>query len=211
MDFVSPAYTLNVPDSLGNPVASPNYRPLALAPLRLLEATGLAFDAPVLHVGADDTCFVPALLDRGYANILVVDKDPAALDGFRRQLPPEQADRVLWVVDEVSNPQHVVALEPVLLWHDRTCVQQLASADQRAGYRRLLNHMVGAHGWVLLGIQRPKGPTDADQLATFLGPDYSLRHILEEIHLTPPGEPSPVRYALFKRNETRRQGPWVNL
>jgi hypothetical protein len=200
------------------------YQPLAMEQLRLLECTGLAFDAPILHVGADAADLVLPLLKRGYANHVVIAENATDLAQCQQQLPPAQAERVLWVVDDVACSGHVAALDPVLLWHDRTRVHELATVARRAGYRRLLNHMMSAHGWVLLGVE----PTEASQLpvaadalamqtslavtrlADFIGADYTLRHVLEEVHLSASNEAHPRTYALFQRNDTCRQGAWVN-
>ena len=210
--------TLLSPDS----VPSSGYQPLAMVPLRLLEYTGLAFDAPILHVGAEAACLVLPLLERGYANHVVVDENATDLAQCQRQLPPDQAERVLWVVDDVACSGHVAALDPVLLWHDRTRVHALGTAAQCAGYRRLLNHMLSAHGWVLLGVEQaePAGlPADTchsetsgavTHLVDFLGADYALRHVFEEVQLAPSSDSMPCTYALFQRNDTCRQGPWLN-
>lgn len=204
------------------PVLYPGYQPLVTTALRLLEVTGLNYDAPILHLGAGDPLFVPALLARGYANIVAVDHDATALDRFRSSLPLEQTDRVLWVVDDVLNPRDLAELNPVLLWHDRTQVHALATPAQRVTYGRLLNHMISAYGWVLLGLSGPEGngltpearlakaATDADRLVNLLGGDYALRHVFEEPHLPLPAAPDHAAYALFQRNGTCRGGWWAN-
>lgn len=192
----------------------------AAAALDLIARIALPFDAPLIDVGSGHSPLLTALLAQGYANVIAADISATALDQHRRSLPAEQAARVLWVVDDVTAPQHLVVLEPVVLWHDRGLLDGLLSPGQTAAYRRLLDHMVVARGWVVLGVRAPTAgtpptnagllvqPYDAAGLAALLGPDYELQHTINEVHRTPQGQEQPHLYALFQRNETSRSGAW---
>jgi hypothetical protein len=197
------------------------YQPQALASLRLFETTALSYDAPILDVGAGHSPFLTALLERGYANLIAADCSATALHQLRQQLPEQQAGHVLWVVDDVTAPQHLFQLEPVLLWHDRGLLHGVLGAPAQAAYRRLLDYMVLAHGWVLLGVLAPTPhgpladggllvqPYDVAGLAAFLGEGYALRHVFDEVHLPPQGSHQPYTYALFQRHNAPSRGLWV--
>jgi hypothetical protein len=198
------------------------YQPRATAALQLLATTGLSFDAPVLDVGSGHSPFLTELLAQGYTNLIATDCSATALDQHRRQLPAEQAAHVLWVVDDVTAPQYVHVLDPVLLWHDRGTLHGLLSPLQIRAYRRLLDHMLTAQGWALLGVRLPTAdtptdgglllhPYDAASLAELLGENYVLQRTIEEMHFTPQGEMQPYLYALFRRDDTTRTGPWQRL
>ncbi|MBT2559432.1 class I SAM-dependent methyltransferase [Hymenobacter sp. ISL-91] len=196
------------------------FEPQASASLRLFAHTDLPFDAPILDVGSGLSPFLNELLNQGYLNLIATDLSATALDQHRRHLSPEQASRVLWVVDDVTAPQHLPLLNPVLLWHDRALLHGLTSAAHTQTYIRLLNHMVEAHGWVILGVRSPQPApplTDAGLLVqaydvaglvALLGANYQLRHTFDEAHETPQGQQQGYTYALFQRNATSRNGLW---
>ena len=196
------------------------FDPHASAALQLFARAALPFDAPVVDVGAGRSPFLDGLLSQGYTNLIATDVSATALDQYRRQLRPELAERVLSVVDDVTAPQHLPLLDPVLLWHDRGLLHGLLSATQTQAYCRLLNHMVLAHGWVLLGVRAPQPgpplteagllvqPYDVAALGALLGANFALRHTLEEMHETPQGEQQAYTYGLFQRNATARTGAW---
>jgi hypothetical protein len=196
------------------------FQPHATAALHLFARAALPFDAPVIDVGAGRSPFLNALLAQGYTNLIATDLSATALDQHRRQLPPELAERVLSVVDDVTAPQHLPLLDPVLLWHDRGLLHSLLSAAQTQAYCRLLDHMVLAHGWVLLGARAPQPgppsteagllvqPYDVAQLTALLGENYALEHTFEDVHETPQGEKHGYTYGLFQRNATSRTGDW---
>lgn len=192
----------------------------AAASLRLFTHTDLPFDAPVLDVGSGLSPFLNGLLDQGYVNLIATDLSATALDQHRRQLSPEQGSRVLWVVDDVTAPQHLPLLNPVLLWHDRALLHGLTSAAHTQAYCRLVHHMVDAHGWVMLGVRSPQpGPPltdvglliqayDVAGLVDLLGTNYTLRHTFDEVHQTPQGQQQGYTFTLFQRNATCRTGLW---
>lgn len=192
----------------------------AEACLRLFARTNLPFDAPIIDVGSGLSPFFDGLLAQGYVNLIATDLSATALDQHRRRLPPAQADRVLWVVDDVTAPQHLPLLDPVMLWHDRALLHRLTSPTQRATYRRLLDHMVLAYGWVLLAARAPQPgtpltdagllvqPYTVAELTALLGTDYALRGAFDEVHETPQGEKQDYTFALFQRNATSRTGAW---
>lgn len=196
------------------------FQPRASAALHLFAHAALPFDAPIIDVGAGLSPFLNGLLAQGYTNLIATDLSATALDHHRRQLPPELAERVLSVVDDVTTPQHLPLLDPVLLWHDRGLLHSLMSTTQTQAYCRLLHHMVSAHGWVLLGVRAPQPgpplteagllvhPYDVTELTALLGANYALRHTFEEVHETPQGEKQGYTYALFQRNATARTGAW---
>lgn len=196
------------------------YQPHATASLQLFSRAELPFDAPILDVGSGLSPFLNGLLAQGYTNLIATDVSATALDQHRRGLPPEQAERVLWVVDDLTDPQHLPLLDPVLLWHDRATLHGLVNSRQAATYCRLLHHMVAAHGWVLVGVRAPEAdgppsdaglltqPYDVASLQALLGPDFTLHCDLQEPHHTPQGQIQPYTYALFQRNATARAGTW---
>lgn len=187
--------------------------PLALAPapisLALVAETGLAHDAPILDVGCGLSAFLPALLARGYANLLATDISATALEQHRRLLGGEKAAHILWVEDDVTAPQRLPGLDPILLWHDQGLLQEFTQLSQQVAYRQLLNHMVEPGGWVLLAAIAPTAAEratgqplrgyDAPRLAAWLGPEYRLHQHQQHTYARPQELPQPYTYALFQR------------
>ena len=119
---------------------------------------------------------------------------------------------MLWLVDDVTHVRELRALNPILLWHDRSMLPLLRLPAQQAAYHELLGYMVQpGQGWVLLSVPRPGGPTHLgdlplqpytlEALVTFLGPDYALQCHRPYEHRLPDGTRLPSLYALFKRQQ----------
>ncbi|GAA3995470.1 class I SAM-dependent methyltransferase [Hymenobacter fastidiosus] len=203
------------------PEQSSWYQPYPTVSLSLFAETGLPFDAPIVDVGSGLSPFLNELLAQGYFNLIATDCSATALDQHCRALPSAQAERVLWVVDDVTASEHLPLLDPVLLWHDRGLLHTLRSPAQIATYCRLLHHMVDAHGWVLLAVRAPTAapvstpdagllvqPYTTAEIAALLGPSYTLHTAREETHQPPQGALQPYTHVLFRRNDTRREGKW---
>jgi SAM-dependent methyltransferase len=181
----------------------------AEASLYLVTVTGLELDAPILDVGCGTSAFLGGLLALGYANLLAADISPTALAQHRQQLGQEQADHILWLEDDVTNPRHLAALSPVLLWHDQGLLQELTTLPEQAAYRHLLDHMVLPGGWVILGVRAPMVENAsaaggqlayaAEQLAALLGQDYRLHQHFQRPYVRLAEPARPYTYALFQR------------
>jgi hypothetical protein len=179
--------------------------------LRLLEHTHLPLDAPILDLGAGNASLLDALLEQGYTNMIAADVSAAALDAHQQILTTEQVQQVLWLVDDVTHPQELRTLSPILLWHDRAMLPLLRLAQQQAAYREILDYMVlPGEGWVLLSAYEPEAAPTGDmpvqtysltQLVAFLGPDYTLHGHQAYMQLQPDSTSQPCRYVLFKRQE----------
>jgi hypothetical protein len=176
----------------------------------LLDLTHLALDAPILDLGAGASTFLDTLLAKGYTNLIAADLSAAALETHRRQLPPEQIERVVWLVDDVTHPQELRTLNPILLWHDRAMLPLLCLPEQQQTYREMLDHMVlPGQGWVLLSVCLPGGathqgdlplqPYQLADLVSFLGSDYTLHAHRAYEQLLPDGTPAASLYVLFQR------------
>ena len=187
----------------------PPLAPLANADasLRLVAATGLPHDAPILDVGCGTSAFLASLQDQRYRNLLATDISATALQQHQRQLGPAQADRILWLEDDIINPRQVQALEPILLWHDQGLLQEFTKVPQQAAYRHLLDHMLLPGGWLILATRAPdaaapgrKGAYTAFQLAALLGEDYQLHQQLQAPYGRLAEPVQPYTYALFQRD-----------
>lgn len=181
--------------------------------LRLIADTGLAHDAPILDVGCGTSAFLAGLLAQRYGNLLATDISATALQQHQRQLGAEQADRILWLEDDILNPRQLRTLEPILLWHDQGLLQEFTKVPQQAAYRQLLDHMLLPGGWLLAATLAPdaaspggKSAYTADQLAALLGEEYQLRRQLQAPYGRLAEPVQPYTYALFQRSLHPRRG-----
>ncbi|MGI4737300.1 MAG: methyltransferase [Janthinobacterium lividum] len=196
---------------------------LALAPLtsaatslRLVTEIGLALDAPILDVGCGTSAFLSGLLALHYANLLATDISPTALSQHRHQLGVKEADRILWLAEDVTTPHQLAALQPVLLWHDQGLLQELTMPAQQQAYTQLLDHVLAPGGWVLLAAPTPvaDGPApsklpqayDATDLATLLGAEYVLQHHEQQPYARLTEPTRLYTYALFQRTQRPSKG-----
>lgn len=183
------------------------------ASLRLVAETGLAHDAPILDVGCGTSAFLAGLLDQHYRNLLATDISATALEQHRRQLGAERADRILWLEDDVTNPRQLMALKPILLWHDQGLLQELTQVPQQAAYRQLLDHMLMPGGWLILAAIAPDAASPAGkvaytagQLAALLGEEYQVRRHFQAPYGRLAEPTQPYTYALFQRGFHPRRG-----
>jgi hypothetical protein len=178
--------------------------------LEMLHRTYLSFDAPVLDLGAGSSSFLPVLLAEGFNNVLAVEISASALEAQAQQLPPEKRDRVLWVVDDVTHAEHLPALDPVYLWHDRVMLPVLNRPEHLKAYQDLLEKMVKPReGWVLLNVPRPGDQAHygnmlltcygLQDLQAFMGTSFVLRHSYDFEQVEADGTTRPCLYALFQR------------
>jgi hypothetical protein len=145
-----------------------------------------------------------------YANLLATDISPTALAHQRQQLGGEVANRILWLEDDVTNPQQLAALQPILLWHDQGLLHGLTTIAEQTAYRRLLDYMVLPGGWLILAAQAPLASGapalgdcvtyDARQLAVLVGPDYRLQQHFQRPYSQLEEPASTYTYTLFQRH-----------
>jgi hypothetical protein len=150
------------------------------------------------------------LLAEGFNNVLAVEISPGALEAQAQQLSPEQRDRVLWVVDDVTHAVHLPGLDPVFLWHDRVMLPVLSRPEHLKAYRDLMEKMLKpSEGWVLLDVPRPGGKAHRgdlpltcygiQELQAFVGASFVLRHSYDFEQVEADGSVQPSLYALFQR------------
>lgn len=161
--------------------------------LALVEASGIDRMQPVIDVGAGASPLVDRLLDRGYADLTVLDIAAAGLDRTRSRLG-EAAHRVAWIVADVTawKPQRRYAL-----WHDRAVFHFLTDADDRRAYGRTLAAALAPSGQAIIATFALDGPAkcsglpvqrhDAASLAAALGNGLRVLEARTEVHLTPGG------------------------
>ncbi len=179
--------------------------------LEMIDRAAPDAGALILDVGSGASTLVPALLARGYEEVVAVDISEHALRHARSRLPAERERQVTWVVDDVLEPQKLDFLRRrVDVWHDRALFHFLTDAFDRQRYVDTLRDLVVGGGHVIIaafslrGADRCSGlPVQrysADLLSEALGTDFELRHSFECTYVMPGGDERPYVYTLFRRS-----------
>jgi SAM-dependent methyltransferase len=177
--------------------------------LDLIEKCNLNNEEAILDIGSGATTLISKLIEAGYKNITGTDISEVALNKAKLQLKVEEYKLVNWIVDDVTNPQYLLDLGTVKLWHDRTVLHFLVEKNQREGYLSTLKQLVMVGGYVIIAVFSLEGAKkcsgldvvnyDHNMISQFLGNDFDLMEYLPYIYIQPSGGERPYVYTLFRR------------
>jgi len=177
------------------------YRPHLERSLEFIEGADLSREAAIIDVGGGASTLVNDLLERGYADVTVLDISAAAIANAQKRLGSEAA-RVTWIVADITS----VALPPSRydFWHDRAVFHFLVDANARRQYVATVRAAVKPHGHVLVATFGPEGPEQcsgldvvrysADALHAEFGPGFKKIASCREVHTTPWGSEQEFMY-----------------
>jgi len=181
------------------------YQPVPDVPLALIGECGVAPCDPVIDVGGGASTLVDCLLDRGFADISVLDIAPSAIEQSRARLG-ERASLVNWLPDDVTE---FLPERRYRLWHDRAVLHFLIDEADRAQYVAVLKQALAPGGSLVLATFGPDGPQkcsgleirryNVDMLVELLGPEFELRSQELEEHVTPRGATQQFLYTSWRR------------
>lgn len=173
--------------------------------LRLIAASGLTKDAPLIDVGGGASLLVDRLLALGYTRLAVLDIAGQALAHARSRLG-ERAGAVAWYEADVTAfaPPH-----PFALWHDRAVFHFLTEATERRRYVETLRRTLLPDGQVVIAAFAVGGPTrcsglpivqyDAQRVCGELGAGFELLEQVDEAHVTPGAKVQAFSFFRFVR------------
>lgn len=181
------------------------FQALPQVSLDYIEASGAGPQAALLDVGGGISSLVDALLEEGYSRLSVLDISEAALATSKARLG-ERASRVRWLVGDIL---HTDLGQSYDLWHDRAVFHFLTTEPEQQQYLTQLRTFLRPGGWVVLATFAEDGPEkcsglpvarySAEQLAQYLGPEFTLHRSSHETHLTPQGREQRFTFTLFQR------------
>jgi SAM-dependent methyltransferase len=173
------------------------------ASLELLDLAGVTPVTSVIDIGGGASRLAGALVDRGYADVTVLDISADALDQARGGL--EHPGAVHWIVADLLTwvPERRWGV-----WHDRAVFHFLVDPADRATYRALLHHAVEPGGAVIIATFAEDGPTvcsglpvqrySADTLVEELGPGFTPVAHGRHGHATPGGTVQHFTWAVLR-------------
>ncbi len=179
------------------------------ASLRLIGRCSLPKDAHILDMGCGASVLIDRLLELGFVRITAVDISATALQVLKKRLSIPRNARVEFVRDDITQPETVLHLPPVDLWHDRAVLHFLVEETDRQVYRTVLRRLVKRGGYVCLATFSLEGARKCSglpvqrynhrTLADFLGQDFQLMEWFPYTYHQPSGSLRPYIYALFRR------------
>ena len=173
--------------------------------LALIAEIGAALNSAIIDIGGGASRLVDHLIDRGFADVTVLDLSAAALDAAKARLG-ERASRAHWLVADATTwaPSHTYDI-----WHDRAAFHFLTEERDRAGYIARLKQGLRIGGHAIIATFALDGPEkcsglpvtryDAAGLAETLGPDFNLLQSRRNDHATPWGSQQRFQFSVFER------------
>jgi ubiquinone/menaquinone biosynthesis C-methylase UbiE len=163
----------------------------------------------ILDVGVGASMLIDRLIEQGYQNIVAVDISAEALEKLKSRLGEEKASLVMWIVDDITQPEHLQDLREVAVWHDRALLHFLTNEDQRSAYLATLKSVVKQGGHVIIaafsldGAKKCSGLEirnyNQNMLKEFLGEDFVMIDCFDYMYCQPSGDPRPYIYTLFQK------------
>jgi 2-polyprenyl-3-methyl-5-hydroxy-6-metoxy-1,4-benzoquinol methylase len=111
-------------------------------------------EAKIIDVGGGDSLLVDHLLDRGYADITVLDISESALLRAKLRLG-DQAARVKWIIADAAS---FLPAEQYDFWHDRAAFHFLTQEKEIENYINTVQKSIKPSGILVIGTFSEKGP-----------------------------------------------------
>ncbi|MBK7318767.1 hypothetical protein [Candidatus Villigracilis affinis] len=121
----------------------------------------------------------------------------------------EQAARVHWIVDDITNPSAVLQVQNVKVWHDRAVFHFLIEEQDRQTYKEMLKKIVVSGGFVIMAAFALNGATmcsglpvqrhSVESLQEFFGDSFKLIESLNYTFHNPSGDTRPYVYTRFQK------------
>ncbi len=174
--------------------------------LKLILQTGVEKDAAIIDVGGGSSTLVDDLLDRGFADISVLDISGAAIEKSKERLGAS-VQMVDWIVVDITEAD--LPDDRFDVWHDRAVFHFLTDAADRRKYVDLVMRALKPNGHLIVAAFGLAGPQKCSGLdvvryspetmhAEFAG-QFALVESLDETHNTPFGTTQEFIYCYFRK------------
>jgi SAM-dependent methyltransferase len=185
------------------------YEPRSIPSVQLIENCAVSKHSPILDVGSGASTLIANLFELGYQNLFAIDISAVALEKAKTLLTQEQAARVHWMVDDLTNPSSVHQLPKIAVWHDRAVFHFFTEEQDRQTYRSLAQKVVMPGGFMVIATFALEGAAhcsglpvqrySADGLSEFLGDEFKLVESLSFTYKMPSNDVRPYVYTRFQK------------
>lgn len=198
-DHWEAVYTTKAPDSVSWFQATPKTSLAALSRMAPLSTSA------IIDVGGGASALADSLLDRGWADITILDVAASALEVSQSRLGA-RASQVQWIAADITRWGPARQYD---IWHDRAVFHFLATKEARDAYKNALQTGLRAGGWLIMATFALDGPDkcsglpvvryDAELLTEELGQDFTLVAAWSEAHKTPWNSDQSFNWCLYQR------------
>lgn len=130
------------------------YQPTPDTSLNFFDQFKIPKEAKIIDVGGGDSLLVDHLLDRGYADITVLDISESALLRAKLRLG-DQAARVKWIIADAAS---FLPAEQYDFWHDRAAFHFLTQEKEIENYINNVQKSIKPSGILVIGTFSEQGP-----------------------------------------------------
>lgn len=174
--------------------------------LNLIDLTKLNHKSRILNVGSGSTTLIDELLNKGYTNLIATDISKVALKNLEDRL---QSDSVDFIIDDLTNPNHLKDMAPVDLWIDRAVLHFFTEEKDQDTYFDLLKRKINSNGFALIAEYSLDGASKCAGLPVYqyskkmiakkLGDGFELVNSFDHTYIMPSGAERPYIYTLFRK------------
>lgn len=159
----------------------------------------------IIDVGGGASALADSLLDRGWANVTILDLAASALEVSQSRLGP-RASQVQWIATDITQWSPARQYD---IWHDRAVFHFLTTKEARDAYKNALHAGLRRGGWLIMATFALDGPDkcsglpvvryDADLLTQELGQDFTLLEAWVEEHKTPWNSDQSFNWCVYEK------------
>jgi trans-aconitate methyltransferase len=174
--------------------------------LSLIDSLSLDGKTGIIDIGGGDSLLTEFLLERGFADLSLLDVSENAIKRSRQRLG-DVAERIQWIISDIVDFKPGRRFD---LWHDRACFHFLTSEEEVSTYARLAQGAVNPGGHMILGAFAQNGPEKCSGLPVQrygreqieqVFSEFELLRDLHLVHLTPSGGEQNYIFCLLKRKQ----------
>lgn len=173
--------------------------------MEFVKLFNLPLTANIIDIGGGESCFVDALIDKGYQNIWVLDISERAIEKAKKRLGL-RAFKIHWIVSDVTDFKPLVKFD---FWHDRATFHFLTNENNIYKYVSIAENAIKKDGYLILGTFSENGPTMCSGLnvkqysKTSMSARFELAFerikCIEEDHTTPFNTTQNFLFCSFKK------------
>ncbi|HXG83905.1 MAG TPA: class I SAM-dependent methyltransferase [Pyrinomonadaceae bacterium] len=173
--------------------------------LRMILNTKAGKEAAIIDVGGSST-LADDLLEKGFADVSVLDISRAAMEKSRERLG-SRAAQIKWIeadITEVSLPENHYDI-----WHDRAVFHFLTTPEDRKKYVELVMRSLKVGGHIIVASFGENGPQKCsgldvmryspDAMRDEFGDEFKLVKSFHETHKTPLGTNQEFVYCYCRK------------
>jgi len=185
------------------------YEEIPQPSLDLIRECNLERNSLILDVGSGVSTLIKSLIQESYSNIYATDISTVALNRAKNLLDAKEANKIRWIVDDITNPKNIFELKKIDLWHDRTVLHFLTEEKYQQGYLKTLKNLIRKDGFVIIAVFSLEGSKkcsgldvknyDHKMIEEYLGEDFKLKKHFSYLYTMPSGDIRPYVYTLFQR------------